>query len=89
MSHEVKFAPSGRGKAQCDPNPDFPEGIALDATRGQTITCLVKLPYPAPECGMWLVKCQACGIRVMVTAAGRMDDPVSIKLPCDVGTTVQ
>lgn len=81
-SKVVTFQPSGRGKAQCAPNPLYPEGIAVDVSRGAKLTCLVPLPYPAPECGMYLVRCLICDNSVALTVAGRPDDPVSIRLPC-------
>lgn len=84
MLHDINFQPSGRGKAQCCPNENFPNGIELDATSSTDVdTCLVVLPYPASECGVWLVHCKTCGLAVGITAAGRADDPRSIKLPCN------
>lgn len=81
-AHTIEFKASGRGKARCAPNPAYPDGKELDITEGLQ-GCLVDLPYPAPECGLWLVKCHACerGI-IAVTAAGRPDDPKNVKIPC-------
>lgn len=84
----IEFRASGRGKAQCPPDGLWPEGKALDISDGRT-ACNVKLPYPAPECGAWLVRCMACGASVGVTAAGRPDDPVSIRLACSNRGTAQ
>lgn len=42
---DINFQPSGRGKAQNPPNPDYPNGIAVDT--GQRPACLATLPYPA------------------------------------------
>jgi hypothetical protein len=89
MTHEIKFVPSGRGKARCEPNPAYPTGIALDQSTPGKKACLVVLPYPAPECGLWVVECRNCAVLAAITAAGRPDDPVSVKLRCFVGTTVQ
>lgn len=85
----IEFRPSGRGKAQCPSNPDFPDGISLDGTEGGEPSCTAKLPYPAPECGMWLIHCNLCLMNVLVTAAGRRDDPVSIKMPCNIEGKLQ
>jgi predicted RNA-binding Zn-ribbon protein involved in translation (DUF1610 family) len=80
--HVVEFIPSGRGKARCAPNPCYPDGIALDATNGAMVSCKVDIPYPSPECGIIIVRCKLCRYAAAVTVAGRPDDPVSIKLPC-------
>lgn len=67
---------------QCEPNPDYPSGIDLDGSEGAEIACTVALPYPAKRCGLYVVECQLCGIRVAATTAGRIDDPRSIKIAC-------
>jgi len=77
----IEFKPSGRGKARCAPNPDCPDGSHADTADGQT-GCVVDLPYPAPECGAWIVQCAACGMSAAITAAGRPDDPRSVRIPC-------
>jgi hypothetical protein len=82
LKHTVKFVPSGRGKAQCPPDPDFPNGTAILAPPGVAVSCKVDLPYPAPECGWFEVECLKCGFTMVVTAAGRPDDPISVRLPC-------
>ena len=69
--------------ARCSPNPEWPAGIRLDMTRHGEGGCLYVLPYPAPRCGLYLITCRECGVAAAVTAAGRADDPVSVKLPCD------
>lgn len=78
----VKWAPSGRGKAQCAPNPHYPDGIAIDATEPGEKSCFVELPYPAPECGTWIISCSKCQMHVHITAAGRPDDPISVRIAC-------
>lgn len=78
---EMKFVPSGRGKARCKPDPAFPEGITVDAA-GAAPSCTIALPYPAPECGYFKVQCQLCPRRVFVTVAGRADDPRTLIMPC-------
>ena len=80
--HSVDFFASGRGKAQCAPDPAWPTGKDLLVARPEETSCLVKLPYPAPECGCWVVHCELCNLSVAITAAGRADDPRSVLLPC-------
>ena len=85
MNHVVTFHPSGRGKAQCAPNPAYPDGCHIKIAADDVASCLVDLPYPAPECGHFLVECDTCGLSVAVTSVGRPDDPRSIAIPCKVG----
>lgn len=66
---------------RCEPNPDFPRGIYADASEGRQ-GCAVALGYPAPCVGKWLIECAVCDNRVIVTAAGRPDDPYAAKIPC-------
>jgi len=81
MKHKITFHASGRGKAQCPPDPDYPSGKIINV--GKTPNCVVKLPYPAPECGHFEVRCNTCSSSVVITAAGRPDDPISVTVPCD------
>lgn len=67
---------------QCPPNPAYPEGIDLRTADGAANHCTVPLPYPAKRCGVYLVECGRCGLRVACTTAGRPDDPRSIELRC-------
>jgi hypothetical protein len=82
VKHTIRFAPSGRGKAQCPPDPEYPNGVALDVSDSAKLSCNVALPYPAPECGYWHIACDVCELSVAITAAGRPDDPVSARVPC-------
>jgi hypothetical protein len=82
IEKKIEFVPSGRGKAQCPPDAAYPHGKAIPPLPGIADTCLVELPYPAPECGVWKVECLKCGCTAMVTAAGRPDDPISFYMPC-------
>lgn len=77
----VTFLDSGR-EPKCPPNPDHPNGIDLDLSSSAKHSCLVQLPYPAPRCGQWMVGCDRCHQVVVITCAGRADDPRSIKLAC-------
>lgn len=67
---------------QNQPNPEFPRGVDVDLSEGATKTCKTKLPYPAPRCGVFAVECCECKQRVVITTAGRKDDPRSVKLAC-------
>ena len=70
---------------QCEPNPNYPKGIDLDCSDGAVATCKTDLrPYPTPRCGFFLVKCETCGQSVVVTTAGRADDPRSLKMACQL-----
>ena len=69
---------------QCAPDPDFPEGIDVDVSKGGTVTCTTDLPYPAKRCGIYKVTCRVCGLSVGVTTAGRPDDPRSLKMACRI-----
>jgi hypothetical protein len=82
MSKTVKFIPSGRGKARCAPDPAYPNGIELDISVEGKASCKIDLPYPAPECGMFCIHCSECDSNTLVTAAGRPDDPISVKMMC-------
>jgi hypothetical protein len=64
------------------PNPAYPNGIDLDISEGAKIACLVNLPYPAERCGAFVLECETCGQSVVITTAGRPDDPRSAKLAC-------
>lgn len=79
---KVEWLSDGR-TAKCAPNPAYPEGVDVDAAEGRT-GCTVALPYPAPSCGMWFVECPVCGHTTLVTAAGRPDDPRSVRVPCKI-----
>ena len=81
----IEFIPSGRGKARCASDPAYPNGKAIGCPEEVCDCCFVALPYPAPECGMWSVECARCKCTVLVTAAGRPDDPVSFYMPCRKG----
>ena len=74
----------GTGRtAQCPPDPAFPNGRPIDLRRSDNQEfCEIELQHPAPECGMWIVECVKCGKKIGLTAAGRPDDPSTIKVGC-------
>ena len=80
--HKVKWLDSGR-EPTCKPNPAYPNGIVVDASRGGK-SCKVDLPYPAKRCGAYQVMCKKCGATAMVTTAGRPDDPNAVIMACDL-----
>ena len=84
----IHWQDAGR-EPRCAPNPAHPRGIDVDASEGAAATCFAPLPYPARRCGAFLVKCDVCGQTVMITTAGRPDDPRSIKLACNAKTAVK
>lgn len=80
----VTWVDGGR-EPQNEPDPAYPDGIDLDVTDGTSNLpiCTVQLPYPARRCGHHDVTCRTCGRRVLVTTAGRADDPRSLTLRCN------
>ena len=77
----VEWLDGGR-EPQCAPNPKYPNGLDADASAGAKETCKIALPYPAKRCGLYVVRCPICGIKVAVTTAGRADDPRSVTVAC-------
>ena len=69
-------------KPQYPPDPLYPNGIKVDLSRGASVVCEIALPYPAPRCGQWMVSCRRCGQVNIITAAGRVDDPRSVRIAC-------
>lgn len=79
---EVKWSDSGK-EPKCLPDLRFPNGVDLDGSHGKP-ACKVELPYPAPRIGCHQVSCRQCGVCVLITAAGRFDDPKTVMIPCSV-----
>jgi len=67
---------------QCAPDPAYPNGLKVDGSSGAAVTCETSLPYPARRCGYYEVSCELCGLSVLITTAGRVDDPKWVKLAC-------
>lgn len=73
----------GEREPQCEPDPAYPSGKDVVAvTNEEAPVCRTSLPYPAKRCGVYLVECSQCGLRVAVTTAGRVDDPKSVTVNC-------
>lgn len=81
--HTVVFD-DHRRDPKCKPDPRWPEGKDVDASGGSAITCTVAIPYPAPRCGLMVVTCSRCHLEVALTVAGRVDDPRSVRLACNL-----
>lgn len=69
---------------QCPPNPLYPKGVDVDMSEGAE-SCVTDVPYPAKRCGAYLVECKRCGFSALVTTAGRIDDPRTVRVPCQKG----
>jgi hypothetical protein len=80
---KAKWIDSGR-EPKCAPDPAFPDGKDVDASNGERLTCSIDLQHPTPRCGYYVVECDTCDFVVVVTTAGRPDDPRSVMLPCQL-----
>jgi hypothetical protein len=81
--HKVTWFDGGRWPKN-PPNPAYPEGIDIPCADPALPSCKMALPYPAKRIGQYVVECETCGITVIVTTAGRADDPRSVTLNCVV-----
>jgi hypothetical protein len=77
----VRWIDSGR-EPESQPHPGYPFGVDIDLTKGALQSCQIALPYPARRCGYYVIECSQCGIRTMITTAGRRDDPRSARIAC-------
>jgi hypothetical protein len=78
---KVTFIDSGR-YPKCPPDPAYPDGMDLDMSHGAKSTCVSAVPYPSPRCGYLAIKCERCGLAVIVTVAGRPDDVRQVTVGC-------
>jgi hypothetical protein len=78
---KIKWLDAGR-EPKVKPNPAYPSGIDIDLSGGAVKNCYTALPYPAKRIGSYIVECERCGLRVVLTTAGRPDDPRSVKVAC-------
>lgn len=72
----------GHRIARLRPNPNYPMGIDVDTSAGAVKTCTTSLPYPAERCGFYQIKCERCGLTALISTAGRLDDPRSVRVAC-------
>lgn len=80
MTLKIQWIDNHR-EPQCPANPAFPDGIDLDVSQGKP-SCRAELPYPAKRCGVYVVECPDCGVKAVITTAGRADDPRSVRMAC-------
>ena len=78
---KITWVDAGR-EPQVKPDPRFPNGIDIDMSRDQEEACTTGLPYPARRCGHFVIECERCHTRVVLTTAGRPDDPRSVRIAC-------
>lgn len=81
MTIDVHFYDSGREPTQ-KPNPKYPNGIDINLAPQLAKSCTRNVPYPAPRCGTYSIRCTVCNFTALITVAGRADDPRTITLPC-------
>jgi hypothetical protein len=82
----------GHREPKMPPDPRFPNGIDMDLSMagpardtyemGAPKTCTTAVPYPAKRVGYYIITCELCDQRIVVTTAGRPDDPRSVKIKC-------
>lgn len=65
-------------------NPAFPEGLGVDISAGEKLTCQCVLPYPAKRCGIFHVTCTICDFHFKVETFGRADDTRIVICPCKI-----
>lgn len=73
---------------KCPSDPAYPDGIDVDASNPGEVSCVTALAYPAKRCGVYAVECTVCGAKIIVTTAGRADDPRTIRIPCKLASAV-
>ena len=81
MGFKIEWKGTG-AQAKCPPDPEHPNGVNLVLARSGDRCCTTDLPYPAPGVGSHIVECTVCGLRAAVSAAGRPDDPKSLRVAC-------
>jgi len=81
-SGKVEWIDSGR-TAKDKPNPAFPDGRHVGPVGTPMKHCVVPLRRALDKrIGCHRIVCDRCGQTVLVTAAGRPDDPISCTLIC-------
>ncbi len=85
---DIKWV-DGNREPQCKPNPAYPNGIDIDCSYSRSPICKSDLPYPAKRCGIYVVECLECGQIMVITTAGRLDDPRSVTLSCEMRGMIQ
>ena len=80
----AKWYPGGRAP-EGEADPTYPDGQDINLDPGKAPACRTKLEYPARGVGSWRVDCQRCGAVAALFAAGRTDDPRSVRIGCKSG----
>lgn len=84
MCCSVMFLESGR-PAPAKGDPQFPDGRDVDLRcPSLEIGCCYNVPYPAPRPGSYILECSRCTATATVVVAGRVDDPRTVVMPCDM-----
>jgi hypothetical protein len=73
---------TGEALPQLRADPHHPDGVHIDEKPGAPRSCFTVLPYPAPCCGVWIVRCDLCRRLVAITGAALADDPRSARIAC-------
>ena len=82
MNHVKVAWVDAKRDPKCPPDPRYPSGVDLDCSNGEKPACKFDLPYPAKRCGYYYVECTKCKTNLIITTAGRADDPLSITMAC-------
>ena len=82
MTFKIEWIDKHR-EPTCPAMPEYPNGIDVTFAKPGQKSCKVDVPYPAKRCGMYVIECEECGLRVAATTAGRADDPRSVRIPCE------
>jgi hypothetical protein len=72
----------GQREPQSAPDPRYPNGVEINAAKPDEKSCFTQLSYPAKRRGWYLIECDQCATRTLITTAGRPDDPKSVRIPC-------
>lgn len=82
MTFDVHFLDAGR-YAEKPADPKYPDGTWVNLSENAIqVSCTRGLPYPAPRCGSYVIRCRVCGKTVAISVAGRADDPRRVTIPC-------
>ena len=83
------WEPRAGGRPPSEPaNPDFPNGMDVDITNGER-SCVAALPLVNNRLGLYIVRCELCGMSCALTVAGRADDALLARIPCKIVETAQ
>jgi hypothetical protein len=72
----------GNARSADPPDPAYPFGADVDVSLGAVRSCSTPLPYAAGGIGHYEVHCPTCGLTVLCSTAGGVDDPRSLRMAC-------